>query len=408
MRRGILPARLLRWTVPAAGLGLSPRWTVATVPAATRFESRARQLLARADVEIGGGRAWDIEVRDPRLYRRVFAQGSLGLGEAYMDGWWECASLDEFFARVHRAGLEQEVRGTLPDALAAGRARLLNLQSRRRAFAVGERHYDLGNDLYARMLDRRMVYSCAYWKSAKDLDGAQEAKLDLVCRKLGLSSGMRLLDIGSGWGSLAEWAATRHDASVVGVTVSRDQAQWSEERCRGLPVEVRVQDYRELAARGERFDRVASIGMFEHVGFRNYRRFMEVAHGALDDGGLLLLHTIARDRPAVAADPWIERYIFPNSMLPAPSQIARAAEGLFAIEDVQNLGAHYDPTLLAWHENFESRWPELADRYGERFRRMWRYYLLSSAGGFRARRLHVHQYVLAKGRGVEGGYAPAR
>jgi cyclopropane-fatty-acyl-phospholipid synthase len=257
------------------------------------------------------------------------------------------------------------------------------------------------------MLDPRMVYSCGYWEDADTLAEAQEAKLDLVCRKLGLEEGMRVLDIGCGWGSFAELAAERYGVEVVGLTISEEQARRARERCADLDVEIRLEDYRELEEGGA-FDRVVSIGMFEHVGVKNYRTFMEVAHRALVDDGLQMLHTIGSPTANETADPWIEKYIFPNSMLPALQQIAEAAEGLFVVEDLHNFGQYYDPTLMAWHENVEAAWQDPPDRYDERFRRMWRYYLLSSAGSFRARAIQLWQIVLAKDRGVEGGYEPVR
>jgi len=359
------------------------------------------ELLAHADIRLDGSRPWDMRLLAPGVPDRIFAKGSLGLGESYLDGEWEADALDEFFTRLLRAGLDQEVRPwrLLGHAL---RARLLNRQTLRRARTVGEVHYDLGNDFYQAMLDPRMTYTCGYWRHARTLDEAQEAKLDLVCRKLGLRPGQRVLDIGCGWGSFARFAAERHGVEVVGVTISREQAELGRELCQGLPVELRLQDYREL---DETFDHIVSLGMFEHVGHKNYRAYLEVAHRCLRDEGLFLLHTIGKPRSGTPTDPWIDRYIFPNGELPAMAQVAKAAEGLFLIEDVHNFGADYDTTLMAWHRNFEAAWPDFAERYGERFHRMWRYYLLSCAGAFRARDVQLWQIVFAKqGMAPLGGY----
>ncbi|HET20225.1 MAG TPA: cyclopropane fatty acyl phospholipid synthase [Chromatiales bacterium] len=359
------------------------------------------ELLAHADIRLDGSRPWDMRLLAPGVPDRIFAKGSLGLGESYLDGEWEADALDEFFTRLLRAGLDQEVRPwrLLGHAL---RARLLNRQTLRRARTVGEVHYDLGNDFYQAMLDPRMTYTCGYWRHARTLDEAQEAKLDLVCRKLGLRPGQRVLDIGCGWGSFARFAAERHGVEVVGVTISREQAELGRELCQGLPVELRLQDYREL---DETFDHIVSLGMFEHVGHKNYRTYLEVAHRCLRDEGLFLLHTIGKPRSGTPTDPWIDRYIFPNGELPAMAQVAKAAEGLFLIEDVHNFGADYDTTLMAWHRNFEAAWPDFAERYGERFHRMWRYYLLSCAGAFRARDVQLWQIVFAKqGMAPLGGY----
>ncbi len=364
------------------------------------FRRKAERLLARAGVAIDGPNDWDFQVRDPRVFQRVFAQGSLGLGEAYMDGWWDARRLDQFFHRVIAARLDRDIRplSVLSTYL---KARLLNLQTQARAWQVGRAHYDLGNDLYRAMLDRRMVYSCGYWsEGARTLDEAQEAKLDLVCRKLALQPGQRVLDIGCGWGGFARFAAERYGVRVVGVTISERQLEMARERCAGLPVELHLRDYRDLD--GE-FDRIVSIGMFEHVGHKNHRAYFEVARRVLRPDGLFLLHTIGDEISNAGTDPWIERYIFPNGDIPSLAQIAGAVEDLFVIEDVHNFGADYDRTLMAWLENFERAWNGLRARYDERFRRMWRFYLCSCAGAFRARQLQVYQLVLSPG-GVPCGY----
>jgi cyclopropane-fatty-acyl-phospholipid synthase len=333
----------------------------------------------------------------------VLAHGSLGLGESYMDGWWDVEDLDGFLFKLIDARLDEKV-GTLDDAWLYLKARFVNLQRGRRAFVIGERHYDLGNDLFQAMLGKRLVYSCGYWKDATDLDAAQEAKLDLVCRKLGLEPGMRVLDIGCGWGEALRFAAERHGVSGVGVTVSHEQAEFAAGLCRGLPIDIRVQDYREV---DERFDRVFSIGMFEHVGVKNYRTYFDVARRCTADDGLFLLHCIGSNVSSNHTDPWIAKYIFPNSMLPSAEQIANCVEGVFVIEDWHNFGADYDRTLMAWRANFDAAWPRLAARYGERFRRMWRFYLSASAAVFRARRDQLWQLVLSPG-GVPGGYRAPR
>ena len=370
------------------------------MPREDAFRRKAERVLARAGVQIDGPNDWDFQVRDPRVFRRAFAQGSLGVGEAYMDGWWDARRLDQFFHRVIAARVDREIR-PLRVLATHLRARLLNLQTEARAWHVGRTHYDLGNELYRAMLDERMIYSCAYWaEGARTLDEAQVAKLDLICRKLALRPGMRVLDIGCGWGGFARFAAERYGVEVVGVTISERQAELARERCAGLPVDIRLCDYRNLDGR---FDRIVSVGMFEHVGHKNHRAYFEVALRLLEPGGLFLLHTIADEVSNVGTDPWIERYIFPNGDIPSLTQIAEATEDLFVIEDVHNFGADYDRTLMAWLDNFERAWPRLQGRYDERFQRMWRFYLCSCAGAFRARQLQLYQVVLSP-RGVPGGY----
>ncbi|MEG3158441.1 cyclopropane fatty acyl phospholipid synthase [Lysobacter zhanggongensis] len=356
-------------------------------------------LLGRADIRIDGDRPWDMRLHDPGALERALAEGNLGLGEAYMAGAWDCERLDAFFDHLLRAHIDREVQ---PARLAwhALQVRLFNRQNRTRAWQVGRAHYDLGNDFYEAMLDPLMAYSCGYWRDADTLAAAQEAKLELICRKLRLQPGMRVLDIGCGWGSFMGYAARHHGVEGVGVTVSREQAEWARERYAGLPLTFRLQDYREL---DDRFDAIVSVGMFEHVGRKNHRQYMEVAARCLADDGLFLLHTIGKNRRDAVPDRWIDKHIFPNGETPSIGQIGDAIDGVFVCEDLHNFGADYDRTLMAWHDNFEAAWPRFAERLGETFRRKWRYYLLSCAGAFRARELQLWQWVLSKD-GVRGGY----
>jgi len=375
---------------------------------AARAQARVAALLRRAHVEIGGAAPTDLQVYDARLYTRVLEHGSCGLGEAYMDGWWEAEDLDGFLFLLLQAHLDERVAG-IEDLALYLRAKLVNLQHGRRAYAVGKQHYDLGNDLFQAMLGERLVYSCGYWRTARCLDDAQQAKLDLVCRKLRLEPGMRVLDIGCGWGEALKFAAQHYGVRGVGVTVSREQAHYARESCAGLPLQIRVQDYREIEQHeaGGRFDRIWSIGMFEHVGARNYRTYFELQRRCLSEHGLALLHTIGSNVTTNHTDPWIQKYIFPNSMLPSAAQIATAYEDLFVLEDWHSFGQDYDRTLMAWRRNFERAWPRLCTRYDERFYRMWRYYLSASAAVFRARRDQLWQLVFSP-RGVPGGYVPVR
>jgi cyclopropane-fatty-acyl-phospholipid synthase len=352
---------------------------------------------------VNGGRPWDVQVKDPRFYKRVLTQGSLGLGESYMDGWWECQNLDEMMTRLLQAGLDRAVVARVL-ALDLAEATLFNLQSKTRAWIVAKKHYDIGNDLYRAMLDDKLVYSCGYWKDADTLDAAQTAKIDLVCRKLQLKPGMRVLDIGCGWGSAAAYVAEHYGCSVVGVTVSEEQYRYGTELCRDLPVEIRLQDYRDIR---ETFDRVYSIGMFEHVGYRNYRTYMEEVRRLLHTDGMFLLHTIGGNRSVKTTDPWINRYIFPNGMLPSVRQIGAAIDGLFVMEDWHNFGQYYDTTLMHWFQNFDAAWSTLKETYDERFYRMWKYYLLSCAASFRARKNQLWQVVLSVD-GIPGGYQAPR
>ena len=350
-------------------------------------------LLAAADIRISGARHWDIQVHDRRFFSRVLASGTLGFGESYMDGWWDCDALDEMCCRAIRAGLEKRFEFRLPNVWEFLAALLANQQTLRRSRKVGRVHYDLSNDFFEAMLDPNMQYSCALFAEGDDLAAAQLRKLDWICKRLRLRPGLRLLDIGCGWGGLARHAALRYGCHVAGITISQEQFRYAQRWCRGLDVEIQLRDYREVT---ERFDRAVSVGMVEHVGYKNYRTYMRTAARSLGEDGLFLCQGICGNLSRVHTDPWIERYIFPNSMLPSLAGLTRAAEGVFIVEDVRNIGPNYDPTLLAWEENFCRAWPRFADRYGERFRRMWRFYLLSCAGAFRARSLQVFSILFSK------------
>ncbi len=362
------------------------------------------ELLALTDIEINGSRPWDIRVLNDNFYSKVLKDPSMQMGETYMDGWWESDQLDETINKLLRAKLGYKLRKNKRLAWRILMAKLFNFQAKDKAFIVGEKHYDIGNDLYRAMLDPRMIYTCAYFRDTDDLDMAQEAKLDMVCKKLNLQKGQKVLDIGCGWGGFLKYAAEKYGVEGVGISVSKEQIAYGQEMCRDLPVELRLQDYRDI---DEKFDHVISLGMFEHVGYKNYRTYMEVVHKALKDEGCFLLHTIGLHFSVVKGGSWLSKYIFPGAMLPSVTQIGKASERLFIIEDMHNIGPYYDKTLMCWFENFDAHYPELKEKYNETFYRMWKYYLLSSAGNFRSRDAQVWQILLSKGRQL-GGFEHCR
>jgi cyclopropane-fatty-acyl-phospholipid synthase len=350
-------------------------------------------ILSSADIRIGGGRPWDIRVLNEDLYARLLSGGSLAAGESYVDGWWEAEELDQFFHRLFMADIHERFYRDWKTRLASLYARLFNRQTQRRSRRVADVHYNMGSDLFEVMLDRRMSYTCAYWEGARNLDEAQEAKLELICRKLELEPGMSILDLGCGWGAFAKYAAEKYRVSVLGVNIAQEQVAVARELCRGLPVEFRVADYRDVRGR---FDRVVSIGIMEHIGPKNYGIYMEHAARCLKEDGIAFVHTIGQNAATYRCDPWFDRHIFPNGVTPSMGQLASSMDGLFVFEDCQNIGPHYDPTLMAWHENFARGWPSLRDKYSERFYRKMKYYLLSSAASFRSRRSQVFQIVMTK------------
>lgn len=376
-----------------------------------RAKKHIQQLLFEGGIKINGKNAKDIQVHNEAFYACVLKNPILGLGETYVAKWWDCDHLDQFFCSLLRAGLQEKIQRDKYFLFYSLKIKLLsllmrgwNLQAKSRAFEVGIRHYDKGNALYQAMLDKDLTYSCAYWKGCSNLEEAQQAKLDLVCKKLQLRPGMHVLDIGCGWGSFCRYAAENYGVSVLGVTVSKEQYRYAKDFCYGLPIEICLLDYREI--RGS-FDRVCSIGMFEHVGPKNYRRYMSLVHRCMKKEGLFLLHTIASNVSQYHPNPWIHKYVFPNGVLPSIQQIGKASEGLFIMEDWHNFGAYYDQTLMTWYANFQKNWPFLQKYYDSTFYRLWEYYLLACAGAFRARDIQLWQIVFSKG-GIINGYDSIR
>lgn len=375
-----------------------------SVQGADSSRQTIEEIAAIADVKIDGSRSWDIQVKNEGFFTRILKDGSLGLGESYMAGWWDSSALDDCMFRILRADIENKLQPSMQMIWNVIKAKLFNLQSRSGSKEVIDLHYQLGNDLYQKMLDPTMSYSCGYWKKAKTLEGAQKAKFDLIAQKLGFKKGMRVLDIGCGWGGFAKHIAEHYGVEVVGITLSENQAAYAREICKGLPVEIRIQDYRDL---NETFDRVVEIGMFEHVGEKNYREFMAIVHRCLTEDGMFMLHTIGSNQTTRGIDPWINRYVFPNAHLPSIAQIGTSIEGLFVMEDWHNFSADYDRTLMAWFQNFDRHWGELKSAYPDPFYRMWKYYLLSCAATFRSRNVQLWQVVLSK-KGVLNGYNSVR
>lgn len=350
-------------------------------------------MLTHGGIAINGNNPWDIQVHNLRFYDRALSGGSIGFGESYMDGWWDCEQLDELFFRIQYYRVDKMVPRDWNTLRYYLKSKYFNLQTKDRAQEVVRRHYDVRTDVFEKTLDKRMLYSCGYWKNATTLDEAQEHKLDLICRKLKLEPGMRLLDMGCGWGGLSQFAAERYGVNVVGITISEEQAVIARERTKGLPVEILIKDYRDL---NDQFDRIAVIAMTEHIGYRNYRTQMEVVNRNLKDDGISLIHTIGGNYPTKYTDPWIDKYIFPNGHLPSAGQLADAWKGLFVLEDWHNFGPDYDPTCMAWRKKFEDNWPALKEHYDESFYRLWRYYLSASAASFRSKKNHLWQIVLTK------------
>jgi cyclopropane-fatty-acyl-phospholipid synthase len=353
-------------------------------------------ILEPQDIHINGNRPWDMVVRDERVFRDIVTRGSLGLGNAYTQGWWDSPALDEWMYRVSQSPALRSARTLthiIPNALATASEFLYNTQSLPRSQHVLKKHYELNLPLFANMLDPLMQYSCAHFGNTKTLPEAQVEKLDLIARKLEISERDTLLDIGSGWGGLAKYFSENKGCSVTGINISQKQIQFSEKFAPSQKVSFQNRDYRQIEGI---FDKVVSVGMFEHVGPQNYRAFMKSAHKALRPGGLLLIQSITKSTSDKICDPWIKRNIFPNSHIPSLAQVSAAAEDLFVLESVQNIGEHYDKTLMCWHKNFTKNWEKISPSFDSAFQRKWTYYLLTCAGVFRARELGCCQVLFRK------------
>ena len=366
----------------------------------SRYKSAVQRLLDRAGITIDGDQPYDMQVHDDRLYKKVVYKGSLGLGESYMEGWWGAERLEEFFFRALRYGLDAPVNKTWLKWFSNLRGVMLNMQSRLKVKRVIREHYNLGNELYMSFLDPYNQYTCGYFKDTEDLNVAQEKKLDLICRKLDLKSGDKVLDIGCGWGGFLRYAAQKVGCRLTGISISDEQIAYAREFTKGLPVKIKKMDYRDLT---EKFDKILICGMIEHVGYKNYRKIFEIVHRCINDSGRFLLHTIGGNASSRSTDPWISKYIFANSLIPSTKQLSAAADGLFVVEDWQNFGAYYFPTLMSWYQNFKANWDSVKEKYDDRFFRMWEYYLLSCAGSFKARENQLWQVVYSK-EGIPGGF----
>jgi cyclopropane-fatty-acyl-phospholipid synthase len=355
-------------------------------------EKKIKEILDIAKIKINGNNPEDIIIHNPIIYSKIFSNGSLALGEEYMDQTWEAQKLDYFFNRILSVNFKNKFNplSFIPYIFIS---KIFNFQTKSKSRIVGEKHYDMGNELYEAMLDKKMIYTCGYWKDSANLDEAQENKLELVCKKIGLKPDEKILDIGCGWGGFAKYAAEKYGARVTGVTISKEQAELARQKTKGLPVKIKLQDYRDV---NEKFNHVISLGMFEHVGPKNYKQFFQKVNLILKDDGLFLLHTIGGNTSKTHTDPWIHKYIFPNGVLPSIAQIGNATEDLFVMEDWHNFGLDYDKTLMAWFENFDKNWENLKHNYDDKFYRMWEYYLKSCAGTFRAKKINLWQIVFSK------------
>ncbi len=359
-------------------------------------------LFNSAGVKINGDNPWDIQVNNDRFYRRTL-RGSLGFGESYMDGDWDVQQLDELFSRIIRTNLTGSGMVKINRLWLDLKSRLVNLQSRRGSMAIVETHYDLDHQLYEKFLGPYNQYTCCFFKRATTLEDAEKEKLEMLCNKLALGPEDKVLDIGCGWGGFARYAAETRGCHVTGVSISTEQIAYAREFTDGLAVDIVKADYRDLPDiyPAGHFDKVLICGMIEHVGYKNYRGIMLVIDQVMKDDGHFLLHTIGNSQDTTVCDPWLEKYIFRNSMLPSIAQLAGAFQDIFVVQAWENYGHYYAPTLAAWYEKFERNWDSIKEikalkPFDEKFRRMFDYYLLSCKAGFETEFINLWQVVLTK------------
>jgi cyclopropane-fatty-acyl-phospholipid synthase len=354
------------------------------------------QLLAAADIHLNGSRPWDIQINNPLTLGRIMRDGSLGMGESYMDGWWDCQAIDQMMTRAVRARLHEHLgtpRAHVQSWFGQWAKRLPSSNAR----IVGRAQYDLNNQLFCAMLDSSMSHSSAYWEEgATTLEQAQEAKMEMVCRKLQLKPGMRLLDIGCGWGSFMRYAAKHYGVTALGLTTSKEQMALGQSMNQDLPVQFEHTDIQHFNTNSRsQFDCVVSLGMLNTPVLAANNALFSTARRSLKKDGLFLLETMGNNQRGQLLEPWLQKHLLCQIPLPSLGDVTDVAQLDFVVEDVHNLGADHDRTLLHWHQRFERAWPQLRLAYDERFYRMWRYHLMGSAGSFRARSTQIWQMVMS-------------
>lgn len=356
------------------------------------FRCTLSMLLRQAGIEPNGSSPWDPQIKDDRFYRTVLLKGSVGLGDSYINGWWECADISEFILRIIQSGIHLRVP-RLDVLLRKLRFALLDAQDRVRSKRVAEVHYDEDPRIFEIMLGNTNSYTCGRWHGVSTLDAAQEQKMDLLCRKAGLSEGKIVLDIGSGWGGFLAHAAKRCGVRGIGLTISRTQFEYAQKRYSNLPVEFRLEDYRDFNGT---VDAVVSICVIEHVGPQHYREYFEKARASLarEDGFFVVQCIFACDRRATM-DPWTEKHIFPNGILPTLDRINESTQGVFHLVDQEFFREDYVKTFYAWRENLICHRNEIVEKYGMRYYRKYEYYLSLYVAGFSSGRINVGQFVFS-------------
>lgn len=352
-------------------------------------------LLEKMDIQVGGNRAWDIQIHSPDFARRVMTMGGLGLGDSYIEGDWDANSVDSFINHILRARLDKEIK-SFGMSISSLKSRFHSLAKGQKPWKFQDVLRNLPNEFFEAILGTNMSFTSGYWAAgAKTLEEAQQARRDMTCKKLNLKQGMRLLDAGSGWGGFSAFAAEHYGVECVCISSFKGQHEWASQHYAHLPIEF-VQN--ESLMLDGMFDCIVSIDRFEHLPQKNYRVYLEMGDRILEEDGLLLLQSTGKNERRLNGKHWFDTHILQNNSLPTIAQIAGATNGLFVMEDMHNFGSDYDKTLMAWYQNFEAAWPALQKQYkfDEKLYRTWKYYLLSSAGAYRANDLQQWQCIFSK------------
>lgn len=368
------------------------------------------EQAVRKIVEVGGipDTMWNhIEILDKSAWTDIITKGNLGIAEAYMHNKLKVDPLPFFISVLNDTSIGTRRKegtdylGMVMQAVALPTdlmGLLTNQQTRELSSRVTKQHYDAGNDLYEKMLGPSMSYTCAYWKDAKNLDEAQFNKMDLIRRKLELQPGMKVAELGMGWGTAANHMHKYGNVDVTGVSLSEQQVKWAQENLAKEGLRFIWSDYRDHCEDPKHmhtYDRVYSIGMLEHVGYKNYAPFFKCIKALLKPDGLAVVHSIGEPDFVSASDPFLDKYIFPGAVIPAMSTITAGFENDFILEDWQNFGFDYSLTLAAWNENANVFFKENPDKYTPEFQRMWEYYLKMCEALFVTRINQLWHFVLS-------------
>ena len=364
------------------------------------FNSNPGELITKlitenTTIQIGK----EIIIKNDIFFNKLLDRGELGLAESYMDGDWESNDLGNllkklmFYQDILESKAKYQTINFLYLKIFSTYESFFNTNTLIKSPENIQKHYDVGNDLYNKMLGTTMQYTCAYFnKDDMTLDEAQESKMDLIAKKLDLKEGMDVIDIGCGFGSMANYLAKKYKVKVTGVTLSPEQKNFSDEYFGNENVSIEVKDYR--LVRGK-FDRVYSVGMFEHIGSKNYKEYFDKCYDLLKDDGIMFCHTMGISRPNYHQNEYFaSKYIFPEGELPDMLNLTEGYSEKWRLEDFQNIGISYSKTFDAWRENI-GNW-ETLEGYDERFKRMWEYYLHLFAENFRCQNFLLFQNVFTK------------